>query len=223
MDLKDFLAIAGKPGLFKNIGTSKNGVIVETIPEGKKVTAFAHERISSLAEISIFTTGEDVPLADVFKKINDAYEGKEAIDPNSGAAELRAFMEKVLPDYDPERVYNSDIKKIVRWYNLLAGNQLLDSKPKAITVNQALPTNPKMKPKRPQSNIDVQTTYPSAAFQISARGCSSCRWQRFAKYFQASGSRTSGIAPNNIEQPKTTSRNFWPSLPEPCWRGSRFR
>jgi hypothetical protein len=126
MDLKDFLAIAGKPGLFKNIGTSKNGVIVETIPEGKKVTAFAHERISSLAEISIFTTGEDVPLADVFKKISDAYEGKEAIDPNSGAAELRAFMEKVLPDYDPERVYNSDIKKIVRWYNLLAGNQLLD-------------------------------------------------------------------------------------------------
>jgi hypothetical protein len=126
MDLKDYLAIAGKPGLFKNIGTSKNGVIVETIPEGKKVTAFAHERISSLAEISIFTTGEDVPLADVFKKISDIYEGKEAIDPNSGAGELKAFMEKVLPDYDPERVYNSDIKKIIRWYNLLAGNQLLD-------------------------------------------------------------------------------------------------
>jgi hypothetical protein len=126
MDLKDFLAIAGKPGLFKNIGSSKNGVIVESIPDGKKITAFTHERISSLAEISVFTTGEDIPLVDVFKKIHDAYEGKTAIDPNAGPKELAAFMEKVLPDYDPDRVYNSDIKKIVRWYNLLAENNLFD-------------------------------------------------------------------------------------------------
>lgn len=143
MELKDFLAIAGKPGLFKNIGPSKNGVIVETIPEGKKVTAFAHERISSLAEISIFTTGEDVPLADVFRKINDVYDGNMAIDPNSGAAELKAFMEKVLPDYDPERVYNSDIKKILRWYNLLAENNLLDfSEPEESTEAENTDSKP---------------------------------------------------------------------------------
>jgi len=126
MDLKDFLSISGKPGLYKNVGPSKNGVIVESIPDGKRITAFAHERISSLAEISIFTTGEDIPLVDVFKKTYEIYEGKKSIEANAGASELTAFMEKVLPEYDRERVYNSDIKKVVAWYNLLVSNNLLD-------------------------------------------------------------------------------------------------
>ncbi len=125
MDLKNILSISGKSGLYKNIGQSKSGVIVESITDGKRFPAFAHERISSLAEISVFTHGEDVPLADVFRKVFDKYEGKEVLDAKSNGAELRAFMLEVLPDYDEERVYTSDIKKLVTWYNLLvAGNMM---------------------------------------------------------------------------------------------------
>ncbi|MDD3527623.1 MAG: DUF5606 domain-containing protein, partial [Bacteroidales bacterium] len=92
MDLKNILSISGKPGLYKNIGQSKSGVIVESITDGKRFPAFAHERISSLAEISIFTHAEDVSLADVFRKVYDKYEGKEVLDAKSDGAALRAFM-----------------------------------------------------------------------------------------------------------------------------------
>jgi hypothetical protein len=126
MELKDILAISGKPGLFKNIGQSKNGVIVESLIDGKRFPAFAHERISSLAEISVFTTGEDVELQKVFKIIYDKYEGKEAIDPKSKGEELKTFMKEILPDYDEDRVYTSDIKKLLSWYNLLASADLLE-------------------------------------------------------------------------------------------------
>lgn len=125
MDLKNILSISGKPGLYKNIGQSKSGVIVESITDGKRFPAFAHERISSLAEISVFTHGEDVSLADVFRKVYDKYEGKEVLDAKSDGAALRAFMLEVLPEYDEERVYTSDIKKLVTWYNMLvAGNMM---------------------------------------------------------------------------------------------------
>jgi hypothetical protein len=126
MDLKDILSISGKPGLFQNIGQAKNSVIVESLIDGKRFPAFAHERISTLAEISVFTHGEDVELKEVFKKIFEKYEGGEAIDPKSDSDELKAFMKDILPDYDEERVYTSDIKKLVSWYNLLASKQLLE-------------------------------------------------------------------------------------------------
>lgn len=126
MDLKDILSISGKPGLFKNIGQAKNGVIVESLDDGKRFPAFAHERISSLAEISVFTTGEDIPLKDVFKKVYEKYEGKEAIDPKSDGAKLKEFMKEVLPDYDEDRVYVSDIKKMLTWYNILVSKDMLD-------------------------------------------------------------------------------------------------
>jgi hypothetical protein len=126
MDLKNILSISGKPGLYKNIGQSKSGVIVESITDGKRFPAFAHERISSLAEISVFTHGEDVSLADVFRKIFDKYEGKGVLDAKSDGAELRAFMLEVLPDYDEDRVYTSDIKKLVTWYNMLVANEMME-------------------------------------------------------------------------------------------------
>lgn len=126
MDLTKILAISGKPGLYKNVGNTKTGVIVESLTDGKRFPAFAHERISSLAEISIFTHGEDVPLEDVFKKIAEKYDYKPAINPKSGSGELKAFMEEILPDYDEERVYASDIKKVVQWYNILAEKNMLE-------------------------------------------------------------------------------------------------
>lgn len=126
MDLKDILSIAGKPGLFKNIGQAKSGVIVESLIDGKRFPAFAHERISSLAEISVFTYEDDIPLNDVFKKIYEKFEGKEGIDPKASGKELKAFMKEVLPDYDEDRVYTSDIKKMVSWYNLLLSKGMVE-------------------------------------------------------------------------------------------------
>lgn len=126
MDLSKILAISGKPGLYRNIAQTKTGVVVESLIDGKRFPAFGHERISSLAEISIFTTGEDVSLKTVLKKISDKYEGQKVLDHKASGAELRDFMDEILPDYDKERVYSSDIKKLVMWYNLLVEKGLLD-------------------------------------------------------------------------------------------------
>ena len=126
MDLKEILAIAGKPGLYKMIGQTKNGAVVESLVDGKRFTAFVHERISSLEEISIYTVDEDMSLKDVFKKIHEKQEGGKAIDPKSGNKELQAFFEEAVPEYDRERVYTSDIKKVIKWYNLLHANDMLD-------------------------------------------------------------------------------------------------
>ena len=125
MDLKEILAIAGRPGLFKMVGQTKNGVVVESLTDGKRFTAFVHERISSLEEISIYTETEDLPLKDVFKKIFEKQEGKTAIDPKSSAQDLKDFFLEAIPDYDEERFYLSDIKKVIKWYNLLQEKDML--------------------------------------------------------------------------------------------------
>ena len=126
MDLSKILSISGKPGLFKVISQLKNAVLVESLTDKKRFPAFAHEKISSLKEISVFTTGEDKPLKDVLKTMNDKYEGKAAIDTKVDDKTLKALFLELVPDYDSERVYISDIKKIINWYNLLAENSLLD-------------------------------------------------------------------------------------------------
>jgi hypothetical protein len=99
---------------------------VESLIDGKRFPAFAHERISSLAEISVYTLEEDVSLEDVFKKIFELKDGGEAIDPKSGGKELKAFMKEVLPTFDEDRVYVSDIKKMITWYNLLVSKDMLE-------------------------------------------------------------------------------------------------
>lgn len=126
MDLSKILSIAGKPGLFEMVSQSKSGLIVESLIDGKRIPAFSHERISSLEEISIFTELEDVPLKDVFITLYKKEEGKKTISHKSSANELKALMEEILPDYDKERVYISDIKKLINWYNLLVEKNRID-------------------------------------------------------------------------------------------------
>ena len=126
MDLTKILSISGKHGLFQVVSQLKNAVLVESLIDKKRFPAFAHEKISSLKEISVFTTGEDKPLRDVLKTMHEKYEGKPAIDPKTDDKTLKSFFLEVVPDYDQERVYISDIKKIVGWYNLLAENNMLD-------------------------------------------------------------------------------------------------
>jgi hypothetical protein len=134
MDLSKILSISGKPGLFKVVSQLKNAVLVESLMDKKRFPAFTHEKISSLKEISVFTTGEDKPLKDVLKTLFDKFEGKSAMDTRVDDKALKAAFLEIVPDYDNERVYASDIKKIINWYNLLAENNLLDfSEPKEET------------------------------------------------------------------------------------------
>lgn len=123
--LGKILSIGGKPGLYKMIAQAKNGVIVESLLDQKRLQAFAHDKISSLDEISVFTQTDDKPLKEVFKLIHQATNGGPAPDTKAESPELLGFFEQVLPEYDRERVYVSHIKKIFSWYNLLLEKDLL--------------------------------------------------------------------------------------------------
>lgn len=126
MDFSEILSIAGKPGLFKVVTQAKAGIIVESIIDGKKFTAFSSERISSLEEISIFSENEDIPLKDVFKTFFEKCEGKETISHKSETKLIKSTFEEMVPDYDQDRVYISDIRKVLQWYNLLLKKEMLN-------------------------------------------------------------------------------------------------
>ena len=126
MDLTEILSISGKPGLYKMISHTKTGMLVESMSDKKRFPVFAHEKVSSLEEISIFTETDDIPLKDVFKNIDKLMEGEKALSHKSSADELKDFFDDVVPDYDKERVYVSDIKKVIQWYNVLHEMKLLD-------------------------------------------------------------------------------------------------
>ena len=119
MELKDILAIAGQPGLYRYIAQSRTGFIVESLLDGKRSNATASSRVSALSEISMFTEGEDIPLAEVFTKMYAYTEGKQALSHTEADAKLKEFFGAVITDYDRERVHVSDIKKAIAWFNLL--------------------------------------------------------------------------------------------------------
>ena len=121
MEFKDILAISGQPGLFRYVAQSRNGFIVESLLDGKRMNASASSRISALTEISMFTEGEDIPLAEVFTKMYEYTKGEQGPATKEGNARLKEFFGVVIPDYDRERVHDSDIKKVVSWFNMLVG------------------------------------------------------------------------------------------------------
>ena len=132
MELSKILAITGKPGLYKVLAETKTGFVVESLIDNKRFPVFAHERVSSLEEISIFSTGEeDIHLKEVFKMMFEKLEGKPGPDPKGNPEVLKAFFDQNIPGYDPERVYHSDMKKVISWYNLLLEKQILDFTEKA--------------------------------------------------------------------------------------------
>jgi len=125
MDLSKILTISGKSGLFKVVSQTKNGLVVESLVDGKKIPVFVSDRSSALEDISIFTVTEDIPLKQVLLKIFEKEDGKPCIDPKEDPAKLKAYFETILPDYDPDRVYISDIKKLFAWYNLLLEKEMI--------------------------------------------------------------------------------------------------
>ncbi len=119
MNLTGIISISGKPGLYRVVAQGNNNVIVESLEDGKRFPAHSNNKISALDDISIYTYEEDVPLKDVFASIYEKEKGGAAISHKESAAKLVEYMTKVLPKYDQERVYSSDIKKLFQWYNLL--------------------------------------------------------------------------------------------------------
>ncbi len=120
--LKGILSISGQPGLFKLVTETKNSIIVESLVTGKRIPAYSTSKISTLSDISIFTETGEMLLTDLFIRIKA--NGK-LISPKASANEIKAFFEEVLPEYDKDRVYVSDMKKIIQWYQLLNDQNLL--------------------------------------------------------------------------------------------------
>lgn len=118
--LKTILSISGRPGLFKLVNQGKNMLIVESLANGKRVPAYAHDKVISLGDIAIYTMDEDVSLANVFQSILEKNEGKQVdVKALGGDKDIRAYFATILPDFDDERVYTNDIKKVFSWYNQL--------------------------------------------------------------------------------------------------------
>ncbi len=127
MGLDKILAISGKPGLYEIVTQTRTGAVVQSLLDKKRITVGAHSNISILSEIAIYTLTEEVPLKDVLKKIKDKENGEQtSISHKDGKDALEEYFFGVLPDYDEDRVYASDIKKVIQWYNLLHKNNLLD-------------------------------------------------------------------------------------------------
>ena len=125
MNLKDILAISGEGTLFKFIAQGKNGVIVENLETGKRSTAGPTARVSALDEISIYTDSEDIPLGKVMDMIWEKENGGPAMSHKEPDAELKKYFAETLPEYNSERVYTSHIRKVLHWYNILQGLNLL--------------------------------------------------------------------------------------------------
>jgi hypothetical protein len=119
MKITDILAIAGKPGLFQVLASGSASIVVESMMDGKRSSVPGTARVSNLADITMYTNDEDVPLMDVLNRIHDAQKGAEGPSHKAEAQAIRDFIDGIVPELDHNRVYQSDLKKLVQWYNLL--------------------------------------------------------------------------------------------------------
>jgi len=128
MSLDKILSISGKPGLYQIVTQTRTGAVVESLHDKKRITVGPHSNISILSEIAIYTLSEEVPLRDVLKSVKDKSNGEQTeISHKASKDDLEEFFFDVLPNYDEDRVYPSDIKKVIQWYNILQKNNLLES------------------------------------------------------------------------------------------------
>ena len=127
MSLEKILAIGGRPGLYRLVTQTRSGLIAESLADGKKLSVGISNNVSVLSEIAIYTLEEELPLRAVFEKIQQKEEGgKTSVSHKDGKLALEEYFFEVLPNYDEDRVYPSDIKKVIRWYNLLLDNGITD-------------------------------------------------------------------------------------------------
>ncbi len=126
MTLEGIISISGKPGLFKVVTQIKNGLIVESLADKKRIPVYSSHRVSALDDISIYTYDDDMPLGEVFDKIDKKEKGGECIHHKSKPEELKGYLEQIVDNFDRERVYNSDISKLFQWYNLLQNSGMIE-------------------------------------------------------------------------------------------------
>lgn len=127
MSLDKILSIGGRPGLYKLLTQTRTGFVAESLLDGKKITVGMANNVSVLSEIAIYTLEEEVPLREVFQKIKEKENGgKTSVKHKAPKIELEEYFFEVLPNYDEDRVYASDIKKVIQWYNLLVENDITD-------------------------------------------------------------------------------------------------
>ena len=127
MGLEKILSVAGKPGLYKLITQTRTGFVAESLLDGKRITVSLRASVSVLSEIAIYTLEEEVPLREVFEKIQSKEDGgKTSISHKDEKIKLEEYFFEVLPNYDEDRVYVSDIKKVIQWYNILTDNKITD-------------------------------------------------------------------------------------------------
>ncbi len=119
MDLSKIISVAGKSGLFRVVAQGRQAIIAESLLDGKRIPVHTSMRVSSLDEISMYTTGDDVPLSQVLQKLHEVEKGGESLDPKEGDDKLFAKLGEALPEHDRERIYPSDLRKLFAWYGQL--------------------------------------------------------------------------------------------------------
>lgn len=127
--LKPILAISGRPGLFRLVSSGKNMLIIESLKDKRRIPAYSHDKVISLGDVSMYTENGDVPLSEVLESVKAKNEGKTVdVKAIGGDNDLREYFGEILPDYDRDRVYTNDIKKLLSWYNLLIESGITDFK-----------------------------------------------------------------------------------------------
>ncbi|HET8753175.1 MAG TPA: DUF5606 domain-containing protein [Salinimicrobium sp.] len=155
MELDKVMSISGKPGLYELKAQSRGGFIAESMLDGKKISVNLRHNVSLLSEIAIYTYTEEVPLREIFQKIKEKENGGKAIDPKESKQKLEAYFSEVLPDYDVDRVYVSDIKKIIQWYNILIEKGVTEfSKAESTETSEEKPEEKKSKKGKSQTKSE---------------------------------------------------------------------
>lgn len=164
IDLTGIIAISGQPGLYKIVAQSKNGIIVEGLSDKKRVNVYASTKVSTLSDISMFTTGDDKPLEEIMTTIFEKEKGGAAIDNKADDKEIEKYFAQILPDYDRDRVYISNMRKLINWYNALqvSGNlkEKEDKKEAGEEKAKAVKTEEKAKAKK---TVSKDTTKPKTS------------------------------------------------------------
>lgn len=125
MNLEGILSITGKPGLFKLINQSQSNLIVESLIDGKRMPLYASHQVSALQDVGVYTYSDNLPLDKVFENIFKHHNGEQTLSHKQSKDEHFAWMREIMPDFDEDRVYHSDIKKLIQWYNLLQSKGLI--------------------------------------------------------------------------------------------------
>lgn len=151
MQLDKILAISGRPGLYEMKAETRSGIVAISLVDGKRITSSINNQISILSEIQVYCIGKEIPLAEVLKKLLKKESGNIAsIKPKAAAADLKAYFSDLVEHYDEDRVYSSDIKKIIQWYNILVTNKII--------ILEKLTPKPPTKSKEDPNNNNKETS-----------------------------------------------------------------